>query len=199
MVKLLITSLVKESTLSKSIMESLKIIFYILGTFFANDASQIAAEKTTVIIAPKTKTITIKQKNIFSIITSTEDSLKIMHELKEMKAPNYWRPELSAFSQKKIAFYTSRKGHLNAKMTLKYRDKNDLYLFGLTENKNGNLSLINIPSENIRSKKGKLIGNYWDFKANKCIKFTMEPHKNIPEKYKVHKKSLAPYWEQIKE
>ena len=89
-------------------MELIKIIFFVLGTFFGVQNSGIIAEKTNVTIDPKKRSIVVYQENLFTMIQKEEDSIKIANELYRIGNPaakdtRYkWREEFASYESKNI-------------------------------------------------------------------------------------------------
>lgn len=179
-------------------MELIKIIFFVIGTFFGNENSRIAAEKTIVTIDNSEMTMTINQKHLISVIKTKEDSLTVVKELALIvNKENTWTQELDKFSSKKYELYQTKNGNLNAIITLAFNQKEDLKDFALETLNNGSYSLIYIPRWNLTSSNGKVEGNYWHFENTNTITFELEPFKDIPKEYKDYIKSLAPMWQSI--
>jgi len=175
-------------------MEKIKIVFFILGSFFGIENSRIISEKVKVTIEPNRKTITIIQENLFSILKSEKDSLAIDIEIDEINEKN-WLTELKAYSLKSFEFYADKNNILNAKIILHYTNFRDLKTYAIDVNQQGNYSIINIPEWNLKTNGGTLDGNYWNFDASKPFSFTLEVAKNIPSEYKVYKSSIHSIWE----
>lgn len=180
-------------------MEQIKILFFIVGTFFGVEQSRIISEKTTVTINPEEKTITILQENLIALIKNKSDSLKVQNELKKITQPNQlWSSEFTGYIKKEKEFYISEdKQYLNLSLTLTYTAITDLKAFGIDKNKEGDLSMTNYPKSHTKSADGILGERYWNFEANKPFTFTEEPLTDIPEEYRKFKMSLLPFWKTI--
>ena len=181
-------------------MEEIKILFFIVGTFFGVDQSLVISETTTVTINPEEKTIVILQENLISLIQNESDSLKVLAELKLISQPEHqWSSEFKDFSNKAKCFYISdNEKTLNSKISLTYKNVTDLKVFGINKNKAGKFSMTNFPKSHIKSTDGKLGERYWNFEANKPFSFTENPLTDMPEEYRKFKKSLLPFWKTIK-
>lgn len=181
-------------------MEEIKILFFVIGTFFGINQSNIIAEKATVTVDPEAKTITVLQENLISIIQNESDSLNVMNELEKITQPNYpWSSEFANFSKKEKCFFISEDTQtLNLKLTLTYTTANDLKTFGINKNSDGKFSMTNFPKAHTKSTDGILGERYWNFEANKPFTFTEEPLTEMPEKYQKFLMNLLPYWKSIK-
>ena len=178
-------------------MELIKVVFFIIGTYFGVENSRVLAEKTTVMINPEEKTIIILHENVVSLFKNTEDSLKARTELKAITQPQHqWSSEFNDYSKKEKCFFISDDSRaLNSKISLTYVSETDLKAFGIDLNPEGQLSMVNVPESHIKSTDGKLGERYWNFERNRPFTFTIEPFTNIPDKYKSQKKSLLPIWQ----
>ncbi|MBU2919733.1 hypothetical protein KO504_00135 [Winogradskyella psychrotolerans] len=181
-------------------MEEIKILFFVIGTFFGIHQSNIIAEKATITINPEAKTITVLQENLISIIQNESDSLKVKSELENIIQPNYpWSSEFANYSKKEKYFFISEDTQtLNLKLTLTYKTTNDLKAFGINKNNVGKLSMTNFPKAHTKSTDGILGERYWNFNADAPFTFTEEPLTDIPTEYEIHKKSVLPFWKTIK-
>lgn len=175
-------------------MEKIKIVCFVIGSFFGIENSRIGSEKVTVTVNPIDKTIIIVQENLFSVIRSKNDSLSISKEFLKIYEDN-WLSELKDYSIKSLEFYSDENHLLNAKITLHYTSFKDLKTYAIDVNQQGDYSIINIPEWNLKTEDGKLNGNYWNFNASKPFTFTLEAFKNMPEAYEAHKKSVYTIWE----
>ncbi|MBC3847043.1 hypothetical protein H8K90_11675 [Winogradskyella echinorum] len=182
-------------------MELIKILFFVIGSFFGVEQSQIFSEKTTVTINPTEKTIIVFNENILSLIKTKEDSLKVNNELKAIsQSKQKWSKEFKNYSKKEQIFSISNDGEtLNSKISLTYNNHADLKAFGIDINKKGQFSMMNFPKHHIKSADGTLGERYWNFDTTKTFTFTLEALTDIPEEFKVHIKSLLPYWKNMKQ
>ena len=172
-------------------MEIIKIILFTLGSFFGIENSPIASEKTTVTIHSNQKTITIKQEHLFSLIRNKQDSITVYNQLEKLvKKEIKWSSDLDSFTSKEVTFTTIENGLVNATLELSYSDKEDLKVFGIDINREGNYSITNFPSSNLQTKDGQLNDNYWNFSTEKDVSYTVEPFNDIPKEYKPFKKNL---------
>lgn len=178
-------------------MEEIKILFFVLGTFFGNSESRIIADHATVTINPMSKTIEIHQIDLFTILVQREDSLQISSELKEIKGKIIaWRPELAVYPVKSYRLTPGEKGTLQAKILLHYKSHKDLEDYGFVL-KDGYFSFRTFPDDYIQTDDGKLKDGFWHFSASKPFTFTQKPQ-HIAERFKPHTKGLLPIWEKIK-
>ncbi|MUU77712.1 hypothetical protein [Winogradskyella endarachnes] len=180
-------------------MQEIKILLFIVGSFFGFNQGQIISEKTTVTINPSEKNIFILQENLVSIIQQESDSLSVTSELLEIsKTDAKWESEFNEYSKKSIEFYTSEDTKtLNAKLALTYATIEDLVAFGINVNAEGEFSMTNFPKFQIETTDGILNDRYWNFKTDQPFTFTLEPLTSLPEKYKTSVKSLYPVWKTI--
>ncbi|MFK7834294.1 MAG: hypothetical protein AB8B52_13555 [Winogradskyella sp.] len=181
-------------------MEQIKILFFVIGTFFGVEQSRIVAEKTTVTVNPASKTITVLQENLMGIIQAESDSLEIQKELKQLISPNQpWSAEFENYTKKEKLFFSSEDDHtLNSTLTLTYSDAKDLKVFGIEVNKEGLFSMTNFPKSHIKSTDGTLGERYWTFKADQPFSFTEAPLTDMPEAYEKLLKGLLPFWKALK-
>lgn len=175
-------------------MEQLKILLYVLATFFGIENGQFVAEKTTVTISPQNKEIKIIQENLFTIIQSENDKILALEnwnkliEAKEGKIS--WSKELEHFPIKEIHF-TCINSTVQPHLTLCYSKEKDLQALGIWYDSEKNQFAINYnPQLNIKTKNGKLTNNYWYFNGDNTFSFTIEPFWQMPEKYQKLKVSL---------
>lgn len=183
-------------------MESIKILFFILGSFFGMENVGIAADKTTVTIYPKKQEIEIIQENLFTVIQSEKDKALVLEQWDKLF---YWKEkntplakELDNFNVKSFTF-TIPKETIQPHLTLSYSKQKDLQAMGIWYNEEKNQFSINhIPEQNIKTKNGKLEDNYWIFKGESTFSFTIEPFLQMAEKYKTHKHSLKDIVDQQK-
>lgn len=182
-------------------MEEIKILFFIIGTFFGVDQSRVIAENTTVTINPGEKTITILQENLISLIQNENDSLQVTAELSKIIKPDYpWSSEFDNYSKKEKKFFSAEDSKsLNSELILTYSDTKDLKVFGISINNEGNFSMTNFPRSHIKSMDGELGERYWTFEADKPFSFSEAPLTEMPENYKKTIKSLLPFWKSIKQ
>jgi len=181
-------------------MEEIKILFFIVGTFFGVNQSRVISEKTTVTIDPQEKTITILHENLITLIENESDSLQTKNELEKItQTGSTWSTEFANYPRKEKSFFMSEDSKtLNSKFTLTYSSTTDLKIFGIDKNKDGKFSMTNFPKSHIKSTDGKLDERYWNFEANKPFTFTEEPLIDIPKDYQKFKRSLLPIWKTIK-
>ncbi|WP_299763742.1 hypothetical protein [uncultured Dokdonia sp.] len=185
-------------------MELIKIIFFVLGTFFGVENSGIIAEKTNVTIDPEKHTITVTHENLFTMVQKEQDSIRVMDELYRIGNPaagdtRYdWIEELTAYETKTLVIASDPgKEQLNASIKLIYNTKEQLKDFAVEYvTEENSYALINIPAWNIETTTGVLKDNFWYFKDE--ISFSLSPTTNMPEDYKKYQKGLYTYWEQVK-
>ncbi|MBC8753673.1 hypothetical protein H2O64_03270 [Kordia sp. YSTF-M3] len=179
-------------------METIKIVLFVLGLFFGIETSTVIAEKTIVIVSPKTKTIVIQHENLLAIYPTEKDSLSIAKEFASIYTKkDSWNTHLDTFTEKYITYNATEKGVLSTKITLKYTKLEDLKVFAIDTNPEGKFSIINIPQWYIATENGKLNGNYWNFDADKKFSFSLSPVKNVPETYTIHKTMLHKVWQEL--
>ena len=175
-------------------MEQIKIILFVLTSFFGIKDGRIAADKTTVTINPKTQEIEIIQENLFTVIQSKKDRTLILEQWNQLK---YWKErkiswakELDSFPVKSLSFTTIKKT-IQPHLVLTYSKEKDLRMLGISYNAEKNQFSINhIPEENIKTKSGELVDHYWVFNGDSKFSFTIEPFLQMPEKYKKLKMSI---------
>ena len=75
-----------------------------------------------------------------------------------------------------------------------YAKENDLRALGIWYNADENQFSINhTPSYNIKTKNGKLNGNYWYFCSDSAFSFTIEPFLQMPKNYQQMKVPLREF------
>lgn len=175
-------------------MEQIKIIFFVLTSFFGIEDGRIVADKTTVTIDPKTQEIEIVQENLFTVIQSEKDTILTLEQWEKLRywkeRKTFWAKELDSFTNKSLTF-TPIKKTIQPHLLLTYSKEKDLRMMGIWYNTEKNQFSINhIPEQNIKSKNGKLVGNYWVFDGDSKFSFTIEPFLQMPEKHKELKTSI---------
>lgn len=181
-------------------MELIKIIFFVIGSFFGLENSRVVAEKTTVTINPEEKTIHVLYDNIITIIQNKSDSTTVQNELKKIMNSNQnWDIDFESYAKKEKIFYAANGDTtLNGKLSLTYTNITDLKIFGIELDKNKKYTMTNFPSSNMSSTDGVLGERYWTFNSDKSFTFVLEPMRNMPEEYKAYIKSTLPYWKKLK-
>lgn len=167
-------------------MEEIKIIFFALASFFGIEGGRFAAEKTTIVVNPVDKKIEVIQEKLFTLVQSEKDSLEVLEQWNKMFFRNekktLWAVELDSFPVKKVSFNSETKW---PSLTLYYSDPKDLKVMGIWNNDQKNQFSINhIPKYNLKTKDGKLVGNYWVFNSEKTFSFTIEPFIGMTDNYK---------------
>lgn len=169
-------------------MDQINIILYILTSFFGIENGRIAADKTTVTIDPKNQKIEIIQENLFTFIRSEKDTTLILKQWNKLQywkeRKTSWAKELDNFSTKNFDLIPFKKT-IQPHLILNYSKEKDLQAIGIwyhAEKKQ--FSINHIPQQNIKTKSGKLVENYWIFNDNSKFSFTIEPFLQMPEKYK---------------
>jgi len=176
-------------------MEQIKILFFVLTSFFGIENGRIASDKTTITIHPQNKEIEIIQEGLFSIIQTKEDraiTLKQWNAIFEAKEKHTltWSKELNEFPIKNLNF-TFNESTIQSRLMLKYTKEKDLRALGIWYNEEKNeFSINNIPHNNIKTEGGKLEENYWIFNAENTVTYTIEPFLQMPEEFKEFKKTL---------
>ncbi|MDN3593785.1 hypothetical protein [Zunongwangia endophytica] len=175
-------------------MEEIKILFFILASFFGREDGRIAAEKTTVTINPEKKTIEIIQEDLFAVIQSQEDSITVLRQWEELisyqeNTPK-WSKELATLPSKKFDL-KSIKNEIQPHLILNYSQEEDLRPLGIWYNKEKNqFTINNILKDYIKTDDGKLEGNYWVFEGNRTFSFTIEPFLDTHSSYENYKMPL---------
>lgn len=175
-------------------MEHIKIIFFFLSSFFGIEEGRIAADKTTVTIHPKSQEIEIIQENLFSIIQSEKDTIIVLEQWRKLvdtKEGTYsWAKDLDNFPVKKLILKATKET-IQPHVNLKYLIAKDLSVMGIWYNEEKNQFSINhVPQENLKTKEGKLVDNYWVFNGDDTFSFTLEPFLQMLESYQKFKKPL---------
>lgn len=170
-------------------METIKIFFFALASFFGVENQRILADKTVVTVYPQKKQIEIIQENIFAFVPTANDLQLAKEEWNEVynytKNEKKWSQELAYFSDKKIEFSTNKKV-INAKITLTYTHPNDMTVMGIWYNEDTDKFAINyVPEYKLITKDGEKNGIFWNFDGNKDFSFSIEPFSKIAK----HEKS----------
>lgn len=175
-------------------MEELKILFFVLGSFFGIEDGRILAGKTTVNVNPKKRTIEVIQKDLFTIIQSENDRISTLAErnflFNQEEKETSWVKELDNFLSKKLTLTHQEK--MEPSVSLRYSTETDLQAMGIWYDADKNQFSINhVPDQNITTKDGTLTGSYWVFQGEDTYSFTIEPFLNIPESYQKFKVPLT--------
>lgn len=172
-------------------MEQIKILFFVIGSFFGMEDARIAADKTTVTIDPISRQIEIIQEDLFAVIQSESDTTLVMQQWKFINQPNVpkeaWAKDLDSLSLNDFSLKSSEKS-IRPHMIFNYNKPSDLRVMGVWYDAAKNQFSINeIPRQNIKTKQGELAGNYWIFDDASPFSFTLEPFKDIPQEYQKQK------------
>ncbi|WP_419213933.1 hypothetical protein ACNR9Q_07215 [Maribacter sp. X9] len=175
-------------------MEEIKIIFFILGSFFGMEDGRIAADKTTVTVYPHDHQIEIIQEELFAVIRSQKDSALVLEQWDKLfywkERNTAWSKELDSFPHKSLNLIPI-KDKIQPNLIFSYSEQKDLRAMGIWyDNAKNQFSINHIPQDNINTDDGKLVGNYWVFNGNNTFSFTIEPFLGMPENYKKSKKPL---------
>ncbi len=175
-------------------MEQIKILFFVLGSFFGIEDGRIAADKTTVTVYPKSQEIEIIQENLFTVIQSEKDTIIVLEQWKKLmnakQDTSSWAKDLDNFPVKN--FTLTRNNTIQPHVKLRYSIEKDLRVMGIWYNEEKNQFSINyIPQENLKTEEGKVAGNYWIFDGSTTFSFTIEPFLQMPEDYQKFKKPLS--------
>ncbi|GEQ86406.1 hypothetical protein ULMS_19140 [Patiriisocius marinistellae] len=175
-------------------MEQIRVIFYVLSSFFATENGQIASEFTTVTIDPVNSKIEIVLEKLFTVLQSEDDKQLVKSEWHRLNKNNIenlnWANDLKNFVNKTILI-TETETKTQVKIELNYKSEKDLETLGIWYKESENQFAINyLPDNNLETKEGVLRDIYWYFKADSIFKFKMEPFLNMPTKYKKDKKPL---------
>lgn len=174
-------------------MVEIKVILFILSSFFALDNTPFIAETAMITVDPKNKSIVIEQQNLFTIIKTENDSTQTKNALTKILNQDI---TLSAFKNSEHRLHLNSKGKLDAKITLHYNTDSDLEILSIQKNRAGLFSLINIPDWKISSEEGTLNGSYWNFEIDKPFTITFKPIENFPTDLKPHTVGLEKFYKQ---
>jgi len=169
-------------------MEQIKILFFVIGSFFGLEDGKIAADTTTVTINPIQKEITIVQEKLFTVIQTVQDKETVLKQwnllYNSQDTATPWAKELTSFTNKTIT-YQETDGGISPKITLQYKTEEDLRALGIWYSKEKNQFSINhIPQQHLKTEDGKQDGNYWFFNATETFSFSLQPFIELPEQYK---------------
>lgn len=166
-------------------MEQIRIIFFVLTSFFGIEDGSIAADKTYVTVNPENKEIEIVQNGLFTVLQKENDGHLVMEQWGEIleiqeNENTSWATELANFPTKRFHF-TLRNDTIRPHLLLTYATEDDLQALGVWyDSKRNQFSVNNIPHHNLKTKSGKLTGNYWNFKGDGSFSFTLEPFLEMP-------------------
>ncbi|WP_340199420.1 hypothetical protein [Ascidiimonas sp. W6] len=178
-------------------MEQIKVIFFLLGSIFAQENSRIASAITQIQVDVVQKTIQIEQQHVFTASESTAAFDRTKAQLKDIIENTKLSEELKNFQLKSLVF-SKEADKLNATILLTYKSKEDLRAMGLFTTKEGELSHINIPDWKISTKEGMLKEKYWYFPVDRPFTFTIDMNEKMNASYKDKLQSLLPVWEKMK-
>lgn len=172
-------------------METIKIFFFALASFFGAENQRILADKTTVTVYPQKNQIEIVQENIFAFASTANDLQLAKEEWSDLyhytQNGKKWSQELAHFSEKNIEFSTNKKGRV-AKITLTYTHPNDMAAMGIWYNEDTDQFAMNyIPEHRPKTKDGKKDDIFWNFDGKKDFSFTIEPFRAISKNKKIYK------------
>lgn len=167
-------------------MLEIKIVFFILSTFFQTEEHRIFAEKTVVTISQKDKTVEVVQSQLFALVETEEEIQRASEQWKVLtqtpKSQLKWAEALQAFPEKQVqqksaeAISPEGVAPISLILTLRYAKEEDLQALGIWFDKAKNQFSINeIPQLRIQSQDGRQEGNYWYFDAAKPVSFTFQP------------------------
>ncbi|XLS29085.1 hypothetical protein ACJD0Z_18040 [Flavobacteriaceae bacterium M23B6Z8] len=177
-------------------MEQIKVIFFLLGSIFAQENSRIASAITEVTVDVPQKTITITQQHIFTASETETDYDLTKKQLKDIIQNQTLSEDLKEFCLQELVFEKAA-NQLNATIVLSYKKMEDLRSMGLFTTKEGQLSHIHIPDWNISSEQGTLKGKYWYFSVDTPFSFTIDMNTKMNASYKDKLQSLLPVWEEL--
>ncbi|MCH7397012.1 hypothetical protein MM236_03390 [Belliella sp. DSM 107340] len=186
-------------------MIEIRIIFFILGTFFGIDNSNILSESVQVEIDPESKTVIVYHKGLYTFIKDEEEIIIVLQELEILRNLNQviHTEEIQSNGQDtydwiELELMSNKDDEkLDAKLQLKYKDDEFLESMGISYSvKDKAYTMINFESDNIQSSVGELNGNRWYFKEK--LIFTIEPFEIEPNIEVVKKENLFQYWEKVK-
>ncbi|GHC57295.1 hypothetical protein [Ulvibacter litoralis] len=168
-------------------MEQIKILFYVLGSFFGTENAQIASDSTTVTIYPEKQQIEIVQEGLFTMIQPSQDTAIVMKQWDDIshwkERGGSWAKELDSLTNKSFNIKTVHQ-KIQPNITLTYSNESELRPLGIWYNEEKKEFSINyIPQQNVKTESGVVEGNYWVFKADRPFSFSLEPFVEIPEEY----------------
>ncbi|MFK8056290.1 MAG: hypothetical protein AB8F78_09255 [Saprospiraceae bacterium] len=172
-------------------MHEIKILFFVLGSFFAVEDSRIFAEKTTVTIYPKEQRIQILQETLFTFIKTEEDEELSLSQWSNLKNEDglaeHWAEELDECTSKQLEIKETSAGGrttIQSVITVTYSEEKELEAMGIWyDTEKNQFSLNHNPDNNIKTSSGKLDGNYWYFDVDSVVTFSVEPFLNLPDDY----------------
>jgi len=179
-------------------MNEIKILFYLLGTFFNGETPPIAASKATVEINPVAQTITITQEGLYAMIFDENSGRAVRGKMKDIMENTGWREELADYPVATCELLEGSDGTLHARIQLTYRTVSDLEAYGLTDSGEGYFYFFNFPDDQLHTDDGTLDGNYWHFDTDKPFTFTLDPADKMPERYRPYKTDLLSLWKEMK-
>lgn len=161
-------------------MEIVKILLFVLGTYFGVNESHIVAEKTTITINDQEKAMHVSMKNLRAFVKDNRDSILVYDEwFRILENPLPIHDSIKVVSK----HFTRKNDRLDASLRIEYNNLEDLKEFGF-EIKEGKLNISNLQSYHLKTDIGKLVNEnkFWEFNIKEKIEFTLEPFKSLPEK-----------------
>lgn len=179
-------------------METIKLVFFVLGVFFGIETTSVVAEKTIVTVDPISNVMEIQLKNLLAVYPKENDPTLVEKEFSEIYAKkDRWNSLFDAYLKKSIVYNSPKKGVIDATITLKYSEPEDLKIFAIDINPEGKYSFINIPQWNVETTDGIKNSYYWNFEPNATFSFSLSPLENVPENYTVNKELLFTVWQKL--
>lgn len=173
-------------------MNEIKVLVFVLCSFFQTEEDRIFAEKATITIDPLDKTVEIILEDPFTIIDTNEDfeATRIQYDsiLQWSNKNTNWSKELDHFIDKQLnvihkdAEKDSKSSIFNIK--LNYENEKDLEILGIWFNQAKNNYAINkTPDIHLSSEPIEGTGKYWYFDAEIPFGYILKPFANSTNEF----------------
>lgn len=181
-------------------MIEIKVLVYILCSFFNTDEARILAETTVVSVDPLEKKVEILFEETFAIIKTNEDfaatKVHLDSIVKWSETNSNWSNELDIFLSKNLEITYESYGDTTIPKSfaieLKYENEHDLEVFGIWFDEVNNQFSINYTTDiNMTSDNSTSDGKYIYFDASETFTFIMKPYNNIFADFQEYKLPIS--------
>jgi hypothetical protein len=176
-------------------MNEIKVLVFVLCTFFQTEEDRIFAEKATVTIDPLEKIVEINLEDPFTIVKSNEDFAATRMQYDSIvywsNTNTNWSKDLDHFVSKEL--HSSIEENLdlemeNFKIILNYEDEKDLEAIGIWFNTTKNkFAINNTPDIHMTSETAEANKNYWYFDAEVPFGYILKPFANSTANFSKNK------------
>lgn len=177
--------------------EKVKVIFFLLGSIFAQENCRIASADTRVTVDVPQKTISIMQENLFTTLENEANYKYTQKQFYEIVKQPKLSKELGNFTLESLDFLKDGK-KLHAMIKLRFKSAEDLRYMGLYLSKQkDSLAHVNVKEWKISSEEGTLNDKYWFFDMAKPFTFSFDLNDKMQRKYDDKVSGLLPVYEAI--